>query len=188
MIDEGRIEYKPIFNEQKATEAAATLIELEGGEMNYMKLIKLLYLMDKMALRQWERPITYDRYFSMKDGQVLSKVLDFVKDKITGVIWHNYIGRSGQYTVSLTRGPVKPSLLSPAELALIRDMYADLGQYDQFRLGRITKRGSEYKKTNSRIETPLESLLSDLKFSEDDIRDIKENLRERADIELLFGA
>jgi hypothetical protein len=31
------------FNELKATQAAARLLELRGGSMSYLKLIKLLY-------------------------------------------------------------------------------------------------------------------------------------------------
>src|ERR1022692_1541243 len=43
--------------------------------MNYMLLIKLLYLLDRRALSLWGRPVTGDDYFSMKYGPVLSEVL-----------------------------------------------------------------------------------------------------------------
>lgn len=180
-------EYKPVFNEGKTTEAASVLLQLEGGEMNYMKLIKLLYFIDKAALRDWERPVTFDRYYSMKDGQVLTTVLDLVKDKLTGEIWHKHITRSGQYSVKL-EGSLELKLLSPAEVELIKGLYTKLGKLDQFALGRLIKQGSEYKKTDSSIETPLGDLLSDLKFGAEDISGILENLKERAEIESLFGA
>jgi len=56
---------KPGFNEAKATQAAALLLKLRGGRMNYMKLIKLLYLVDRTALIRWGRPVTFDSYCSM---------------------------------------------------------------------------------------------------------------------------
>ena len=34
----------PRFREDKTTDAALLLIQLAGGEINYMKMIKLLYL------------------------------------------------------------------------------------------------------------------------------------------------
>ena len=38
------------FNERKATEAAAHLLALRGGQMHYLKLLKLLYIADREAL------------------------------------------------------------------------------------------------------------------------------------------
>ena len=54
------------FNEKKATQAAAIFLRLAGNELNYMVLIKYLYLVDRKALSEWGRPITNDRYYSMK--------------------------------------------------------------------------------------------------------------------------
>ena len=50
------------FNEKKATQAAARFLRLCKGCMNYMKLIKLLYIADREALLRWGRPITTDAY------------------------------------------------------------------------------------------------------------------------------
>jgi hypothetical protein len=49
------------FNERRATEAAARFLKLRGGKMSYLKLIKLLYLLDREALLRWGRPVTTDR-------------------------------------------------------------------------------------------------------------------------------
>ncbi|MGH7718763.1 MAG: hypothetical protein ACREON_07970 [Gemmatimonadaceae bacterium] len=46
------------YREDKTTQAAARLIEREGGEINVMKLVKLLYLAERRALLEWGRPIT----------------------------------------------------------------------------------------------------------------------------------
>ena len=50
-----------LFNEAKATQAAARLLFLRGGTMSYVKLIKLLYLADREALIRWGRPVTSRR-------------------------------------------------------------------------------------------------------------------------------
>jgi uncharacterized phage-associated protein len=63
------------FNERKATQAAAYLLKRRGGKMSYMKLIKLLYFADRVALSRFGRPITTDRYVSMDRGPVLSHIL-----------------------------------------------------------------------------------------------------------------
>jgi len=38
------------FDEAKATQAATLFLKLRGGRMHYIKLIKLLYLLDREAL------------------------------------------------------------------------------------------------------------------------------------------
>lgn len=176
----------PKFNEQKTTEAASVLLRLEGGEMNYMKLIKLLYFADRRALQEWERPITQDFYYSMKDGQVLSTVLDFVRNRIIGVIWHEHIKPASQYRVKLPIALDKIQELSPAEIELLENIYSEYGKYNQYELGDLTKKGAEYKETSSRVQTDLEDLLSALGFSKSKIARISERLEEKANIDSLF--
>jgi hypothetical protein len=180
-------EKMPKFNEQKTTEAASILLRLNGGEMNYMKLIKLLYFIDKKSIKEKDRPITNDIYYSMKDGQVLSTVLDYVRNKKIGNYWHQHIieGKR-QFTVRLIGAPLKPSKLSPSEVDIIESVFTELGKFDQFYLGNLTKKGSEYKKTTSRIETPIEDIFLDLGFGNQDIDEIKEMLKEKAYLDTLF--
>jgi hypothetical protein len=176
----------PKFNEQKTTEAASILLRLCGGEMNYMKLIKLLYIIDKKAIKERESPITYDMYYSMKDGQVLSTVLDFVKNKRIGNYWHQHIRLYSRYSVGFIGEPVKPNKLSPLEIEIIESVFNEFGKYDPFYLGQLTKKGSEYKKTTSSIKTPIEDIYADLGFKAPDIEKITERLKEKASIDALF--
>jgi len=69
------------FDERKATQAAAYLIQKNGGSMNYMALLKLLFLADRASLLKRGHPITGDQVFSMRHGLVLTHVLDRVSQK-----------------------------------------------------------------------------------------------------------
>jgi uncharacterized phage-associated protein len=64
------------FNEKRSTQAAALLIKRNSNILNYMKLIKLLYLTDRTALIKWQQPITGDKYFSLPYGPVVSTIFD----------------------------------------------------------------------------------------------------------------
>src|SRR5690242_6025860 len=101
------------FNEKKATQAAAQFLRLANGRMNYMKLIKLLYIADREALLRWGRPITTDVYFSMKHGPVLSEVLDLISegpDPFFGeTFWSRHISKE-DYDVSLKADPTQDQL------------------------------------------------------------------------------
>ncbi len=67
------------FDEEKATEAAALILSLRGGQMHYMKLIKLLYLLDREALSRWGIPVTTDTYVSMDHGPVVSAIYNLIR-------------------------------------------------------------------------------------------------------------
>src|SRR4051812_27718977 len=94
----------PRFREDKTTQAAALLLKWAGGRMNYMKLIKLLYLADRTALLRWGRPITFARPISMRHGPVLSEVLDLINEGQLAPetsAWRDTISAPAQYEVSL---------------------------------------------------------------------------------------
>ena len=67
------------FDINKATQAAAHLVYLQGGKINLMALIKLLYLADREALLETGYPITGDQMVSMPHGPVLSRIYDEAK-------------------------------------------------------------------------------------------------------------
>src|SRR2546422_3039383 len=82
------------FNERRATEAAARFLKLRGGRMSYLKLIKMLYFLDREALLWWGRPVTTDRYVSMDNGPVVSRIYDLIREEPvpgTEQIWRLYI-------------------------------------------------------------------------------------------------
>lgn len=122
---------KPIkfkFNERKAVQAAGRLITHSAGEMNYMALIKLLYLVDREALLRFGSPITGDRVVAMKHGPVLSRIFDLVSQKkqcLPQSAWHSVIPRPAPYVYTVRySGVLEAGALSEAELALIDEIYA----------------------------------------------------------------
>lgn len=68
------------FDEEKATQIASKFIRLADGRLNYMVLIKLMYLVDREALLRWGSPVTFDDFYSMHKGPVLSHVLNLVTE------------------------------------------------------------------------------------------------------------
>lgn len=127
---------RPQFREDKATEAACHLLSRGGGRMNYMKLIKLMYLADRKALLSHGRPITFDYYVSMKHGPVLSGVLDRINEgdpPSEESIWHRHIRRSARYAVE-AKGECAVQSLSEAERTILDEVYADFGTIDRWKL------------------------------------------------------
>jgi hypothetical protein len=66
------------FNEAKTTQAAARFLRKSGGKMNYMLLIKMLYMADRRTILESGLPISFDRYYTMKKGPILSLTLELI--------------------------------------------------------------------------------------------------------------
>ena len=84
-----------VFDERRAAQAAARLLDRNGGTMPFLKLVKLLYLADRESLIETGAPITGDRFVSMRFGPVLSRVLDLIRDDCPAddSVWHGYVAR-----------------------------------------------------------------------------------------------
>jgi uncharacterized phage-associated protein len=140
----------PRFNERRATEAAARFLKLRGGRMSYLKLIKLLYLLDREALLRWGRPVTTDRYVSMDNGPVVSRIYGLIREEPapgTDTVWRHYISTPQEYEVSLLAEP-ETDELSRAEQALIEEIFGKFGNMTRWDLVRISHELPEWQDPN----------------------------------------
>jgi len=94
------------FKFDKALQAAGYLLRREPArQMNYMRLLKVLYIADRESIRQTGRSITGDRATAMERGPVLSEVFDIIKGThLRSPDWSNFIERNA-YDVRLVQGP-----------------------------------------------------------------------------------
>ena len=122
------------FDEEKATQTAAFFLALRGGQMHYIKLIKLLYLTDREALMRWGVPVTTDRHASMDNGPVVSRILNLITEDKPKPIWAKYISAPlGEYEVCLL-APAPTDRLSRAEENLMREIFAQYGHLNRWHL------------------------------------------------------
>ncbi len=113
------------FDIRKATASAAYVCGLNGGSLNVLHLIKMLYWADRTALQSWHRTITGDRFVSMRNGPVLSRIYNLIQGRGGGpemAVWSGtFHARSGN-TVSLKSEPdLDP--LSPRETDALRTAF-----------------------------------------------------------------
>lgn len=135
------------FNERRATEAAARFLELRGGRMSYLKLIKLLYLLDRESLLRWGRPITTDRYVAMDKGPVVSRIYELIREEPvpgTNPVWRQYISAPSNYEVSLSAVP-ETEELSPAEESLIEEIFNKYGKLSRWDLVNLSHELGEWQ-------------------------------------------
>lgn len=179
------------FREDKATQAAARLLKLRGGRMSHLKLVKLLYLVERESLTRLGLPLTYDAYASLPHGPVLSATLDRINsaEYYRGGYWDRHIAPKSGHTVSL-RDPdhVPGDQLSPAEEALIDEVFQRYGHLPRWELVEVTHRLPEW--TDPRGSSlPIEpaDILRNEGYSEEEIAQLEAEWDELAYAQALFG-
>jgi uncharacterized phage-associated protein len=167
------------YREDKATQAAARLLQLAGGRLNHMKLLKLLYLADRRALLQYGRPITFDWYVSMQHGPVLSFTLDRINDSPSPgetSYWHRFISERRDNEVALL-GQAPRDQLSPAEEQLLDAVWREFGKMSQWELRDYSHTLPEWRDPKgSSLPIQIRDILLGEGFSEEEVREVLDTL------------
>ena len=110
-----------IFDIRKTISASAHLAQKNGGKIEVLYLMKMLYWAEREALANWHRPITGDRFVSMDCGPVLSRTYNLVKGEEFGrdmELWRSAFSPREGNTITLLEG-VDMDWLSEREIGLL---------------------------------------------------------------------
>jgi uncharacterized phage-associated protein len=125
------------FQIGKATEASCEFLQRAGGRLNIMKLVKLVYLLDRLSLDRRGVPVVGGDYLSMRNGPVTSEVLDLINSgRLFGEAdthWEQNVSDRRNHDVQLERMPAREHL-SDAELKLVDEIWAAHGGKDHWQL------------------------------------------------------
>ena len=182
---------QPRFREEKATQAAALLLTWAGGSMNYMKLIKLLYLADRAALVRWGRPISFARAFSMRHGPVLSEVLDLITEGNppgTTAVWTRTISGPSNYEVRL-EAECAGRDLSDAEESVLAEVFREYGRFEPWALvDKLHQTLPEWTPTNGAVPIRYRDVLLREGWTEAEVEDLEAEMEELALMDRLTPA
>lgn len=181
----------PRFREDKTTQAAALLLTWAGGRMNYMKLIKLLYLADRTTLLRWGRPISFARPISMRHGPVLSEVLDLINEGSPPgkpSDWSSTISSPSAYEVHL-EAECPPDDLSDMEEAVLAEVFGAYGHYDPWSLVDTLHRTlPEWTPTGGAIPIRYRDILLREGRTESEVLDLEDELQNLGYMDRLLTA
>lgn len=125
------------FNLPKATEVACEFLERAGGQVNVMKPVKLVYLLDRLSLDRRGIPVVGGDYLSMRNGPVTSDLLDLINaGRLCGETnssWEQAIRDRVNHEVKLEAKPARLHL-SAAELELVDAIWVEHGERDPWQL------------------------------------------------------
>ena len=172
-----------VFDEKKATDAAAYLLSLNKNRLPYMKLMKLLYIADRVSLSEYHYSITTDSYYSMKFGPVVSGIYDCIRhwnDLPDDSPWKRTIFIDKErYEAVLTDETNSFDMLSEEEKDILRDANNGQDSENQFELSQFTHSFPEWKDPgNSRIPLSIEDIINVT------VKDEKEKKEALSDLDL----
>ena len=136
------------FKFDKAIQAAAYLLRRETSrEMNYMRLLKLLYIADRESIRHTGRPITGDRVVAMKQGPVLSEIFDLIKGyNLRYLEWARFI-KKDEYKILLVEDPGLANL-SRFDVETLERVAEEHRSRDEWELVEFTHKFPEWQKND----------------------------------------
>lgn len=125
------------FDVRKAARVAAFFAKMEGGVINILKLVKLIYLADRESMDQRDHPITGDDLRAMKFGPMNSVTLDCLNGGAAGKMadWQAFIAARAENDISLAGLIDLEDLdeLSRSDLRILQgtwDRFKDVNQWE----------------------------------------------------------
>lgn len=135
-----------LFDERRTAEVAAFLLHKANGSLPFIKLLKLMYLAERLSFKRYGEPLTGDVLVSMDHGPVLSRTYNHIKGaaQSTEGGWDTWVSDKEGYTVALR----DPSMirtaeqdllhLSDSDLEVLNEVWNEFGHWDRWALIRYT--------------------------------------------------
>lgn len=180
-----------MFCEEKVAQMAAYLLSKESGRMAYLKLMKLLYLVDRESMNRFGFSMSGDRMVSMPRGPVLSKTLNLMNggERGSDVGWNKWIHGAENYCLTLRIKNADRNdydELSRADLELLDGVYSEFGWMDQWQLVDYTHENcAEWEDPHGGSFTiNPETVFRALGKSEEQVKALSDRMREINELEL----
>jgi uncharacterized phage-associated protein len=149
------------YDPARASHASRWLLSKHGGTLDRMKLIKLIFLADRLHLARYGRPIVGGRYRAMQHGPVASEFYNQIKNnELEGTA---QVGTT--YRIQVVTEPDEDEL-SETDIEILREIDGKYGSLDSIRLRDMTHRlqawERNYKGGGSSYPLPYEDFFRDL--------------------------
>ena len=192
------------FSHRKATQVLNFFARQNGGKINKLKALKLVYFADRHHLRRYGRPITNDRYVAMNYGPVasackdLAEMSDFLGDEEREYA-APFLETVDQHTFA-SKQETDTSVLSESDLESLQFAWETYQGWGKYKLAEHTHRFPEWKRheaelaVSSRVEMNYLDFLENPEPGVDALpplsletqADFREELAELNDLEALW--
>jgi hypothetical protein len=189
------------FNERKVAQMAAFFLgQSPEGKMPHLKLMTLLYLSDREAVRAFGWTISGDRLISMPHGPVLTQTFCLmVFGLMEGVVeprpggWEEWISSNKRTRELSLRQPLDATALgelSQAEMETLKAVWDKFGFMNEQDICDWTRRYcAEWNDPKGETFTPIQydALARAVGFDDNSAKDVAEQIQAEQEIDRLFA-
>ena len=185
------------FDINKAIQVVGFLLKQNKGQINYTKLIKLLYIADRKSLEEWDITITGDAYCSMPNGPVLSSIYDLIKDKHFNVElqkkWNKFF-KTKNHSLVLKREVFDEGKLNDSEIEILKKVdrefkdssFGDLIDFTHNKKVFPEVKSEEAEAKNTSIPLRVEDILEVIGRSREEIDKIRDEVETHLEEQIFF--
>jgi uncharacterized phage-associated protein len=183
-----------MFNERKVSQMAAYFLQKRGGRMSHLKLMKLLYLAEREALRLYGDSMSGDCPVSMPHGPVLSMTLNLMDGDIESQAggWDSLISAKENHELSLQTQLQLEDLdeLSKADVKILESTWNQFGQLSRWEIRDYTHHHCKEWEDPHGSSRPIsfEKLFQSLGRPADEAKRMADHIEEQRHIDEIFSA
>ena len=168
------------MNFKKLVQVVNYVLSKNKYELNYTKLIKMLYIADRETLDKYGFAISEDSYCSMPHGPVLSGLYSLIRGEnqnaVEQVEWNAYFYKDKYDLISRIKSECSYDELSKAELEILDDVDK---KYKSFTFSKLIDKVHEFSEWDNKAKDRLtsypikkEKILKALNKTKKEINDI----------------
>lgn len=177
------------FRSKKAAQVSAFFASQAGGTIEKLKLIKLIYLAERLFIEKYGQPMLFDEFYSLKHGPICSSTLDGINGNLKEDEWSLYLDRSGnKISNAVTTDRNDLDEISDAEMDVLGSIWESFGFMTPSQIRNYTHRNCpEYREVNDgRLPISYKEVFEALNFDQADI--LADEINEIRRIDALLSA
>lgn len=146
------------FNYKKSIQAVNFFAKKEGGKIDKMKAVKLVWLSDRLHVRTYARMITNDRLYALPYGTVPSQTLDFINNRFgredeIQKYRSSHINLIDDNIGIVSVGSLDENVFSDSDIEIMEKVFSDFGKYSSVELSDISHYFPEWERHKDVLES-----------------------------------
>jgi len=142
---------------RKAAQALNFFARQDGGSINKLKALKLLFFADRYHLRKFGRPVSECAYFAMTHGPVASEAKQIAEEAEhlpapARAYARKFVRKKGDYECA-TVADVDAAVLSASDREALDFAWRYFGKFSKYQLRDITHHYPEWKRHESKLSS-----------------------------------
>lgn len=140
------------FRPEKAIQSASVLLTASSGAMEFIRLLKLLYIAERKQLEKNGTPLVGGKLVAMRNGPLHSVVYDLIKGQSALSARWNKFFRTAHHSIEKLDDP-GVSDLSRGEVQLLNSVSSEFEDYGTWELVEYTHSFQEWCNTKASANT-----------------------------------